>query len=186
MRRVSGWLVVLGVVAVIGAGVWLARGAAALRLMARVYDQALAQDPLQSLPDGLHVGLCGTGSPMADPARAGPCTVVVAGRRMFVVDSGPGSVRNLTLMNLPPARAEAAFLTHFHSDHIGDLGELMLQHWAGGAAGAPLPVYGPTGVDQVVGGFMAAYGLDAATASPITGPRWCRRPASAARRTPFP
>jgi ribonuclease Z len=36
----------------------------------------------------------------------------------------------------------------------------MLQHWAGGAASAPLPVYGPTGVDEVVGGFEQAYRLD--------------------------
>jgi ribonuclease Z len=85
---------------------------------------------------------------------------VLAGRRLFVVDAGAGSIKNLQLMNLPPGQVEAAFLTHFHSDHIDGLGELMLQRWAGGANGSPLPVYGPTGVDEVVNGFMAAYALD--------------------------
>jgi ribonuclease Z len=85
---------------------------------------------------------------------------VVAGRDLFVIDSGSGSTKNLLLMNLPPPRVTAVFLTHFHSDHIADLGELMLQHWAGGAAVTPLPVYGPTGVSQVVAGFEAAYALD--------------------------
>jgi ribonuclease Z len=84
----------------------------------------------------------------------------VAGRRVFVVDIGEGAAKNLALMNLPPAMVGALLITHFHSDHIADLGELMLQHWAGGAARSPLPVYGPTGVDQVVHGFEAAYELD--------------------------
>src|SRR5262245_4295947 len=50
-------------------------------------------------------------------------------------------------------------LTHFHSDHIGDLGELNLQTWAGGRPG-PLTVYGGPGVERVVNGFNEAYRLD--------------------------
>ena len=141
-------------------GVWLMRGAIAEHMMARVYDRAMGADPIAALPDGLHVGLRGSGSPMPDPTRAGPCTAVVAGRRLFVIDSGTGSTKNLSLMNLPPARVSAIFLTHYHSDHIADLGELMLQRWASGAATSPVPVYGPTGVDQVVAGFEQAYILD--------------------------
>ena len=141
-------------------GLWLMRGPIAEHIMARAYDRAMGGDPLGALPDGLHVGLCGSGSPMPDPTRAGPCSVVVAGRRLFVIDSGEGSTKVLSLMNLPPGQISAVFLTHFHSDHIADLGELMLQHWGTGAATAPLPVYGPTGVDQVVAGFEAAYALD--------------------------
>ena len=50
-------------------------------------------------------------------------------------------------------------LTHFHSDHIGDLGELNLQTWAGGRP-TPLSVYGGPGVEAVVGGFNDAYRID--------------------------
>jgi ribonuclease Z len=50
-------------------------------------------------------------------------------------------------------------LTHFHSDHIGDLGELNLQTWAGGRR-TPLNVYGGPGIDRVVNGFNDAYRLD--------------------------
>jgi ribonuclease Z len=161
MRRFGIGVAVLAVVAVVvGLGLWLARAPIAMWVMARAYDHAMTPDPIGALPDGLHVGLCGSGSPMPDPTRAGPCAVVVAGHREFVIDTGPGSTRNLSLMNLPPAGVDAVFLTHFHSDHIGDLGELMLQHWAGGAAKSPLPIYGPTGVDLVVAGFVAAYQLD--------------------------
>jgi ribonuclease Z len=37
----------------------------------------------------------------------------------------------------------------------------MLQRWAGGSHADPLPVYGPTGVEGVVAGFMQAYSPDA-------------------------
>ena len=150
----------LGVLAAAAGAAWACREPLAQAAMRKAYEQALATDPLAKLPDGLHVGLCGSGSPMADPTRAGPCVVVVAGRDEFVVDSGPGSTRNLLLMNLPPPRVSAAFITHYHSDHIGDLGELMLQRWAGGAARQPLPIYGPPGLESVVKGFQDAYVLD--------------------------
>lgn len=155
--------VLIGLVALAGgaaAGAWVMRGEIATALMRHAYERAMSRDPLAELPDGLHVGLCGAGSPMPDPARAGPCVAVVAGRQLFVVNSGPGSTRRLQLMQLPPAQVSAVFLTHFHSDHIGDLGELMLQHWGGGATTTPLPIYGPTGVDQMVAGFEQAYSLD--------------------------
>ena len=168
------WSVLIGVAALLAgaaAGAWVMRGPIAVALMRQAYERAMSHDPRADLPDGLHVGLCGSGSPMPDPTREGPCVAVVAGRRLFVVDSGPGSTRRLQLMQLPPAEVSAVFLTHFHSDHIGDLGELMLQHWAAGAATAPLPIYGPTGVDQVVAGFEAAYSLDRGYRIAHHGPR---------------
>lgn len=161
MRRalliVGTLMIAVGVVLAV---LYLARGNLAETAMGRIYDQAMASDPLAELPDGLHVGLCGSGSPMPDPTRAGPCVAVVAGQKLFVVDSGQGSTRNLSIMNLPPPRVDAIFLTHFHSDHIADLGELLLQRWAGGARTEPVPVYGPTGVVSVVEGLEAAYELD--------------------------
>ncbi len=120
----------------------------------------LASDALADLPDGLHVGLCGAGSPFPDDQRSGPCTLVVAGKHLFVFDSGSGSVRNIGKMGFNHGRIEAIFLTHFHSDHIDGLGELLLQRWVSASNAAPVPVYGPTGVETVVAGFMQAYGLD--------------------------
>ena len=161
MRLWRGLLTsVVGAVVVAGIAAYAWRGEIAVALMQRKVAQAFVTDPIAELPDGLHVGLCGAGSPFPDATRAGPCVAVVAGRRLFVIDAGDGSARNLQLMGLAPGRIEAVFLTHFHSDHIDGLGALMLQRWGGAARHAPLPVYGPTGVDQVVAGFNAAYGLD--------------------------
>lgn len=110
--------------------------------------------------DGLYAGLCGTGSPMPDIRRAGPCITVLAGKHAFIVDAGEGSTRNVLLMNFPIGQTDAILLTHFHSDHIADLGEMELQRWVGGANQTPVSVIGPSGVEQVVEGFNLAYQLD--------------------------
>lgn len=131
-----------------------------MALFERGVKERAGRDVTAGLPDGLHVALCGTGSPLPDPTRAGPCTVVIAGKRIFVVDTGDGSARNVAAMGIPTGRIEALFLTHFHSDHIDGLGPLMLLRWTGSAATSPLPIHGPPGVDRVVAGFNAAYALD--------------------------
>ena len=133
----------------------------ATALYERRVDRQMSLDRIGSLPDGLHLAFCGTGSPLPDPSRAPSCAVVIAGDRLFVVDSGAGSVTNLLLMGIPAGEIEAVLLTHFHSDHIGGLGDLALQRWIGTGHADPLPVMGPAGVDDIVAGFNLAYGLDA-------------------------
>jgi ribonuclease Z len=86
---------------------------------------------------------------------------VVAAGKLYVVDSGSGSSRSLARMRMPQGRVEAIFLTHFHSDHIDGLGELMLQRWVNGANESPVPVYGPRGVEEVVEALNRAYAPDA-------------------------
>ena len=146
-----------GVAAVVGYVFRIEIGAAVFQ---RVVSQNVARNVVATLPDGLHVALCGSGSPMPDPSRMGPCTAVIAGKRLFVVDVGSGATRNFGPMGLPTGAVEAVLLTHFHSDHIDGLGELMMLRWVGGGNTAPLPVYGPAGVEGVVAGFNAAYTLD--------------------------
>lgn len=110
--------------------------------------------------DALHVITTGTGAPLPDPNRVGPQAVVVAGDQILAFDTGPGSTRQLALTGLSISAVNALFLTHYHSDHISDLGEFMLQHWTGTGTIAPLQIYGPPGVEEVVNGFLAAYRLD--------------------------
>lgn len=126
----------------------------------RGVERGAGRDNLAGLVDGLHVGLCGTGSPLPNRDRAGACTVVIAGKAMFVVDAGEGGARNIALMGLPNGRIEALFLTHFHSDHIDGLGPMMLLRWTGSGNDGPLPVHGPPGVEAVIAGFDAAYAAD--------------------------
>jgi len=62
--------------------------------------------------------LCGTGSPLADAKRAGPCIAVVAGKHLYIVDAGEGSTKNINLMGFQAGKIDAVLLTHFHSDHL--------------------------------------------------------------------
>jgi ribonuclease Z len=75
------------------------------------------------------------------------------------VDTGPGSWNRLALLRIDGSRIGAILLTHFHSDHIGDLGEFNLNSWVMGRHD-PLRVFGPPGVERVVAGFSEAYALD--------------------------
>jgi ribonuclease Z len=168
MRR--GWLIALGVLLVVAGVTYQLRATIAMRLMAGAAERALAADPIAALPDGLTVALCGAGGPMPDPKRSGPCVAVIAGRHLFEVDAGDVAGRNMTRLGYAPGRIEALFLTHFHSDHIDGLGELTMLRWVGGAHREPLPVIGPTGVEDVVAGFNAAYRLDAGYRTSHHGP----------------
>jgi ribonuclease Z len=69
-------------------------------------------------------------------------------------------MRNIGKLGFSLRRVQAVFRTHFHSDHIDGLGELMLQRWVSESNPAPVPVYGPAGVETVVAGFMQAYAAD--------------------------
>ena len=131
------------------------------RLFARAVENGVNRNVVGDLPDGIHVALCGSGSPLPDPSRAGPCSAVIIGGKMFIVDIGGGAVRNLGQMGLNPGATEALLLTHFHSDHIDGMGELILQRWAGGGRDAPMPVIAPDGVTAIVDGLNAAYAADA-------------------------
>ena len=158
MRRIVAGLLLVAAMAL--AAAFLFQKQIGAVIFQRGAQEASGRDTLAGLGDGLHLGLCGTGSPMPNPRRAGPCNVIVAGEQVFVVDMGENGNRNLALMGISAANVDALLLTHFHSDHIDGIGPLMLYHWTRGASTAPLPVYGPQGVEQVVAGFNAAYALD--------------------------
>lgn len=158
MRKLLTGLAVIAVLAV-GAG-WIFQKQIGEQLFARAVEQAFARDLIGDLPDGLHVVLCGSGSPLPDPVRAGPCTAVIAGEQIFIVDIGGGAVRKMGQIGLPMANVEALLITHFHSDHIDGMGELLLQRWAGGGHDSPLPVHGAEGIEAIVDGLNSAYTAD--------------------------
>lgn len=127
---------------------------AALALLAA--GAAAAQGPVA---DSLKVTICGSGGPLPNRDRAKPCVAVQAGGALYLVDVGPESTENLQLWRTPLATARAVFITHLHSDHIGDLGEFNMQSWVAGRP-APLVVVGPKGVEDLAAGFNRAYGPD--------------------------
>ncbi|MFW9951388.1 MAG: MBL fold metallo-hydrolase [Candidatus Thorarchaeota archaeon] len=117
------------------------------------YNEKILKD------DNLRIFLIGSGGPFNNELRVASCIAIIAGSEFFLVDVGPGTYRIVDLMRLPVPYLSKIFLTHFHSDHIGDLGETNMMSWANGRTNA-LEVYGPEGVERVVNGFIMAYEQD--------------------------
>jgi ribonuclease Z len=109
--------------------------------------------------DSTVVVLLGTGLPRPNPQASGPATAIVVGRRVFLVDAGPGIERQLAAAGLPIDGAEATFITHLHSDHTVGLPDLILTSWVMGRT-SPLALYGPPGLRAMTDHLIAAYAED--------------------------
>lgn len=154
-------LIGLAVLLVVLASVAFAfRGPLALKLVAGIAERNMSADLKKSLPDGINVIVCGSGSPMTDADRNGPCTAVVVGGRVFLVDVGENATETLARMGLRPGDVDGVMLTHFHSDHIDGLGGLSVQRWVGGSRATPIALYGVEGVQRIAAGFDEAYAID--------------------------
>lgn len=160
MRKKWLWAV-LATVGIIGGMGYVMRDSIAVAIVERAADTAMARTVMADLaPGDLHVGFCGTGSPLPSRDRAAACTLVIAGGRIFVFDMGEGSGETITLMGIPLNKIEGVWLTHLHSDHFEGLGPFTLQRWAGTSAETPLRVFGPTGVTEITDGLNAVYRID--------------------------
>jgi ribonuclease Z len=92
----------------------------------------------------------GTGSPLPDPHRAGPATLVRAGGRDFLVDCGRGVLMRCAAALTGAGQLARVLLTHLHSDHTTDFNDLVTSRWALSPVPNPLPVVGPVGTDAYV------------------------------------
>ena len=109
----------------------------------------------------MKVTLLGTGSPIPDPNRAGPSTLVQAAGQHVVVDCGRGCVMRLTAAGVFPPFLSAVLLTHLHSDHISDLNDIVTSRWIMSPNPIVTHIYGPVGTAQVVAGLRTMLELDA-------------------------
>lgn len=108
----------------------------------------------------MDITLTGTGSPMVDPNRAGPSTLVKTGGQAFLVDCGRGVLMRAAAAGVPAANLTALLLTHLHSDHITDLSDIITTRWVTTVGPNPLPIIGPPGTKAVVEATLAALAPD--------------------------
>jgi ribonuclease Z len=108
----------------------------------------------------IEITLLGTGSPMVDAKRAGPATLVRAGDGLFLVDCGRGVLQRAAAIGVGAANLTALLLTHLHSDHITDLGDVITTRWVTTFVRTPLPIIGPPGTAAVVAATLAALAPD--------------------------
>ncbi len=101
--------------------------------------------------DEIRIVVCGSGMPAARHGQAATCFLVETGNGdKFLFDIGTGSMANVAALMIPYQYLDKVFLTHLHTDHMGDIDAI----WAGGwTAGRPraLRVWGPSGARPDMG-----------------------------------
>jgi ribonuclease Z len=109
------------------------------------------------------VTLLGTGVPIPNPDRFGPCTLVEAGDKKFLIDAGRGATIRLYQLGIPIGRIDVQLLTHYHSDHISGVPDVWFSGWLESQWArrtTPYRVIGPTGARDLMENLERAYALD--------------------------
>lgn len=126
-------------------------------------NQSLAQS--DSSATVTRIVLLGTGTPNAEPDRSGPSLAIVIRGTPYIVDFGPGLVRQAAkahrsgVAGLEVSRLGHAFLTHLHSDHTLGYPDLIFTPWTL-ERDTPLQVFGPPGIREMTDHILAAYEQD--------------------------
>ena len=112
--------------------------------------------------------MLGTGTPNPFPDRSGPSIAIVVNDEPYLIDFGPGVVRQASAMSpeyggtvkgLAVEKIKHAFLTHLHSDHTVGLPDLILTAWTVGRD-SPLKLFGPEGSKHMADKVLEAYEED--------------------------
>jgi ribonuclease BN (tRNA processing enzyme) len=101
------------------------------------------------------VVMLGTGTPIPDPAHQGPSTAIIVNGQSYVVDCGPGVVRQAAsatrkgFEGLKMPNLTRLFITHLHTDHTTGLPDFIFTPAITGRR-EPLEIYGPGGTGRMV------------------------------------
>ena len=107
--------------------------------------------------------LLGTaGGPSPKPNRAAPAQAVIVNGATYVVDCGNGVARQMVMAGIGLASIRSVFLTHHHSDHNADYGNLLLLAWANSLV-SPVDCYGPPPISRMTRQFLALNAFDIKT-----------------------
>jgi ribonuclease Z len=102
----------------------------------------------------------GTGSPLPDPNRAGPCSLVRAAGLDLLFDCGRGVLMRMAAVPVGIGGVATVFLTHLHSDHVADLSDLITTQWISSFTPTPMHVVGPAGTRSHVERTLAVMSDD--------------------------
>lgn len=91
--------------------------------------------------------ITGTGCPIPDADRAGPGAMVRHDDLVLQFDTGRSTVQRMAGVGVGPTELSAIFLTHYHSDHVSGLSDVVLSYWIMDRTynAPPLPIIAPTG-----------------------------------------
>lgn len=112
-------------------------------------------------PDrGTWIILPGTrGGPTPSTYRGQDASVLLVEGRSYVVDAGSGVALNLQIAGIDLAKLQNVFITHHHSDHDIDMGNLVLRAW-GTNKRDRFDLYGPAPIQRMVADFLRMSRVD--------------------------
>nr|WP_305778406.1 guanitoxin biosynthesis MBL fold metallo-hydrolase GntH [Labrenzia sp. PHM005] len=121
-------------------------------------------------PDEMFVVALGTGmpTPITRAQKSSGWYVELGNGDKFLFDVGSGSMENLFALRPDFATVDKAFLSHLHTDHVGDVEGLWVGGWLSGRY-EPLHIYGPSGSEPRLGTAAFVEGLKVAYAWDIEG-----------------
>lgn len=108
---------------------------------------------------GMRVTLLGTGDPIPSETRNGPAILVEAGGLKLMFDAGRGNTVRLNQVGVWPGKIDAVFITHFHSDHLNGLPDLLTLGYIGRPDARrvkPLELWGPVGMKRIADAIRAS------------------------------
>jgi ribonuclease BN (tRNA processing enzyme) len=106
--------------------------------------------------------LLGTGGgPRPRAASSASAQVIVSNNVAYVVDCGDGVARQLVLAGIPLSTLRHVFITHHHSDHNADYGNVLWLAWTAGLS-TRVDTWGPPPLEHMTKLFfeMNKYDID--------------------------
>jgi len=110
----------------------------------------------------------GTGTVVPHASRSSPAHWIEAGPARLLMDCGAGTIHALARCGLPWQTITHVAISHYHTDHIGELPALLfaMQYGTDTPRAAPLVILGPAGVRARLERLAAAFGPW------VTDPTW--------------
>jgi ribonuclease BN (tRNA processing enzyme) len=93
------------------------------------------------------------GGPRVGLGRSNPANLVVVNDTPFVIDCGMGVSRQLVAAGVPLETVKYIFISHHHSDHNLEYGNLAYNAWVTGLS-TPIHSFGPKGIEAMTKTFF--------------------------------
>lgn len=112
---------------------------------------------------GMRLILLGTaGGPTPKKNRAAPAQMILVNDEAYIIDCGNGVAQQIVKAGVKLSAVRHVFLTHHHSDHNADYGNLMLLAWAADLDHR-IDTYGPAPIERMTQQFLALNDFDIQT-----------------------
>jgi ribonuclease BN (tRNA processing enzyme) len=92
------------------------------------------------------------GGPRVTTGRSNPANVLLVDNEPYVVDCGPGVSKRLAEAKIALPSIRYVFVTHLHSDHVIEYGNMIYGAWSAGLD-HEVDAFGPVGLDALTRAF---------------------------------